>query len=121
MKHAKKIEWMHRWCQKQGLTLNLEGECGFGRACVGVSNEGTYPSYSWDGSMQYVWKPEGAYHKYPCVAVLGRGEEAEAKLYDWLKWFDKEGFVYKHGDNEGEFDAIHMILGHHRYHRMVKE
>lgn len=30
MKHEDKIKFMQEWCQKQNLTLILEGEVGFG-------------------------------------------------------------------------------------------
>jgi hypothetical protein len=79
MKHEDKIKFMQEWCQKQNLTLVLEGEVGFGRQCVGVLSEqcGAYPDYIIfdedynivDGNE--VWTPEDAYHKHPCVAVLG--------------------------------------------------
>ena len=47
MKHEDKIKFMQEWCQKQKLTLVLEGEVGFGRQCVGVLSEqcGAYPDY----------------------------------------------------------------------------
>ena len=101
MKHEDKIKFMQEWCQKQKLTLVLEGEVGFGRQCVGVLSEqcGAYPDYIIfdedynivDGNE--VWTPEDAYHKHPCVAVLGVGEEAESQLYEWVKWFDNNNYV----------------------------
>ena len=77
------IAWLRTWCKKEGLTLILEGECGFGRECVGVASmaDGTYPDYEWyeDNYEERVdmngdvWTPGNAYHKHPCTAVLGRG------------------------------------------------
>ena len=99
MTHEEKIEWMIKWAHKNKVVLNLEGECGFGRECVGIISHDNYPDYEWyDGNDARidnngeVWTPNDAYHKHPCVAVLGRGEVAEEQLYDWLKWFDENNF-----------------------------
>ena len=99
MNHKEKIEWMVLWAHKNKVLLELEGECGFGRECVGILAEGHYPDYQWYDSDWNradnngdVWIPDNAYHKHECVAVLGRGEVAEAQLYDWLKWFDDNNF-----------------------------
>lgn len=90
---------MQQWSAKQNVELDLEGSCGFGRDCVGITTQNNYPSYQWfdedynqSDSNGDVFTPADAYHKHPCVAVLGRGEEAEAQLYDWLKWFDDNNF-----------------------------
>lgn len=99
MTHEEKIAWMAVWASKNKCTLDLEGECGFGRECVGVSRDNSYPSFNWfdDDCNQAdsngdVWCPRDAYRKSPCVAVLGRGEAAVNQLYQWLKWFDENGF-----------------------------
>lgn len=130
MTHDEKVKWMAYWAAQNGLQLKLEGECGFGRECVGVSVEETYPDYEWyDDDYNRidpngdVWLPENAYHKHPCVAVLGRGEVAEAQLYEWLKWFDDNGFKLETGDQEYDkrLGALAIVLGKHRYQRMVKK
>lgn len=98
--HTDKIAFLLAWCDRNNAELLLEGTCGFGRECVGVSAYTQYPDYEWydeeyeriDGNGD-VWTPEDAYHKHPCVAVLGRGENSVAQLYDWIKWFDANGFV----------------------------
>ena len=99
MTQAEKIEWMIQWAHRNQCVLTLEGECGFGRECVGVVAGGSFPSYEWydedynrEDNNGEVWCPPGAYHKHPCVAVLGRGSYAEGQLYDWLNWFDTNGF-----------------------------
>ena len=100
MRHREKITWMKQWAKKYGLRLELMGTCGFDRYCVGVMYLGLYPVYEWydkdynriDNNGD-VWKPEDAYHKNPEVAVLGLGKGAEADLYEWLKWFDDNGFI----------------------------
>jgi hypothetical protein len=131
MTHEDKIQWMALWAVKNNAQLTLEGECGFGRECVGILVGDQFPSYEWEDDETYerednngdVWTPDGAYHKHPCVAVLGRGEDAEAQLYNWLKWFDDNGFETDSGfvDNAGSLDPIMMMLGKHRYSRMVKK
>lgn len=131
MEHKEKIEWMKEWCFKNKLILTLEGECGFGRECVGVSNGDCYPDYHWFDPDTYediddngdVWSPEDAYHKHTCVAVLGRGERAEGQLYEWLKWFDDNGFVVESGINEVKkpMHPIEMLMGKHKYCRMIKK
>ncbi len=98
--HQEKIDWMIQWAHKNKVVLELHGECGFGRECVGIMAGDSYPDYRWytddytDRADKNgdVWTPQNAYHKHPCVAVLGRGENAEAQLYDWLKWFEDNGF-----------------------------
>ncbi len=128
--HQEKIQWMAMWAAKNGLALQLESECGFGRECVGVSAGSSFPDYEWyDNNYDRidnngdVWTPPNAYHKHPCVAVLGRGEEAEAELYAWLKWFDKNGFELEQGIQpvDPSLGIIGIILGKHRYARMVKK
>lgn len=127
--HEQKVQWMAVWAAKHGLKLELQGECGFGRECVGVSSGRNYPSYEWydeeynraDGNGD-VWRPEDAYHKHPCVAVLGRGERAEAQLYDWLKWFDDNGFCVECGGQpvDPKLGIIAALLGQDEYCRMVR-
>lgn len=128
MKLESKIKWMEKWCKKQGLILNLDGEVGFGRPCIGVLSfdETEYPDYKWYDKTTYkhidnngeVWIPERAYHKHECVAVLKQDEESINQLYRWLKWFDKNNFVYEYVDIEEE-DCI--FFKRNKHHRMVKK
>jgi len=132
MTHEEKIQWMATWCAKKGLRLVLEGECGFGRQCVGVEIDGHYPEYQWDFDKETCeyksggigFTPPNAYHKSPVVAVLGRDEPAESQLYDWLKWFDDNGYELETGDVPLEKDdfkrQIQLIMCEHKYARMVK-
>lgn len=135
MTHAEKIKWMKQWCERNGARLELVGECGFGRECVGVVCLGVYPDYTWrdndSTSENYyeridpngdVFTPADAYHKHDCVAVLGRGEYAEAQLYDWLKWFEENGFELKSGDvpEEELIKGIPDFLVVRRWVRMVR-
>lgn len=120
MTHDQKIEWMAVWAAKNGVALVLKGECGFGRECVGISVDGHYPDY--DEEDDSVWCPSDFYHKHPCVAVLGRGEHSESQLYDWLKWFDDNGYTVETGSQpvDPSLGVIAYALGKHRYARMVK-
>lgn len=129
MTHEDKITWMALWASKNRVTLDLAGSVGFGRDCVGVVSHGTYPDYIWydedynriDPNGE-VWCPENAYHKHTCVAVLGHGEKSEAQLYDWLKWFDDNGFTVEVGEVQRSrpFDPIELMLGKHVFVRMVR-
>ena len=131
MTHEEKIEWMKDWAKRHGCTLQLEGECGFGRPCVGVLAQDVYPDYTWLNQETWertdnngeVWQPPSAYHKHDCVAVLGRGEDAEAQLYEWLKWFEDNKFRVEQGQrklgpDEDAFVAQLLGLG---WARMVRE
>lgn len=130
MTHAEKIEWMHRWCAKHGAALDLHGEIGFGREAVLISIDGLSPDYRWydENTCEIadnngdVWCPPDAYHKHECVAVLGRGVDAEGQLYDWLRWFDDNGFVIKTGSQpmDPRLGIAGLLLGKNRYARMVR-
>ena len=137
MTHSEKIQWLEQWAERNKAEIDLEGGCGFGRECVGVVSRpiqgepGLFPDYEWTDSDYnridnngYVWTPENAYHKHPCLAVLGRREVAESQLYDWVRWFDDNGFVLE----TGELDAKHaedgilfIMIGVNYYARMVKK
>jgi hypothetical protein len=129
--HDEKIAWMTKWATKHGLVLNLAGECGFGRECVGVLFHDNYPDYEWCNEETWeredpngeVWTPPDAYHKHPCVAVLGRGEYAESQLYDWLKWFDANGFVFETGEQKMDprLGMIGLLMGKNRFQRLVRK
>ena len=126
--HDAKLLWMLKYCKRNNVTLELLGECGLGRPCVGIITYDTFPDYWWTNNEYErldnngdVWQPKDAYHKHPCVAVLGRGEEAEAQLYEWLVWFDNNNFkievtlIPKEELTEGD-----KFLGQLHYVRMVK-
>jgi len=132
MEHQDKIEFMLRWAHKHKAHLTLEGECGIGRECVGILVNDIYPDYEWhDGDYNRaddngeIWTPPDAYHKHPCVAVLGRGVDAEDQLYQWVKWFNKNGFTIETGDNPKEewekLGVVGILLGKNRYARMVRK
>lgn len=128
------VVWLTDWATANGCTLSLRGEVGFGRECVGILREGAYPDYEWDDPHTYrridlngeVWTPEDAYHKHPCVAVLGTSEAAVEQLYEWGQWFDSNGFRVEASDaDRAEYadlpPVIVMGLGKHRHVRMVRQ
>lgn len=132
MTHQEKLEWMAVYAARNGLQLQLAGECGFGRECVGVLKHDKYPDYEWYSEPDYeradsngdIWVPPDAYRKHPCVAVLGRGEAVESQLYDWLKWFEDNRFEVQTGKQELDPRiplAFSIALGKDRYVRMVKK
>lgn len=135
--------WMETYAKTlhQDAKVMYDTECGFGRPCVGLSVQGVFPDYEvWEetpeddeGDYGYVrtdtngdvWRPEDAYHKHPCVAVLGTGPDAERQLYEWLKWFHDHDFRLEAGDLdlsdlEEDTRAIRVMLGMTRYARMVR-
>lgn len=128
MTREEKTNWMIMWAHKNQCVLTLEGECGFGRECVGILADGKYPDYEWHDKEWNradkngdVWTPEDAYHKHPCVAVLGRGERAEEQLYQWLKWFDENNFKLEVFDKDlSGMSQIDIIFGGITDVRMVK-
>jgi len=125
----KKIKWMEDWCSNHGLTLELDGECGFGRECVGImcSENECFPDYTWHDEQTYkrldnngdVWTPEDAYHKHPCVAVLGKGNKSIEQLYKWLCWFDENNFTFELIPT-GKNDHMSVIFGKNKHARLVR-
>lgn len=111
MEHSEKINFLKEWVFKNKAVLLLEGECGFGRECVGITIHDNYIEYDDDAN---VFIPEDAYHKHPCVAVLGRGEEAEAQLYDWVKWFEDNDMKPQTTIDSSITHPVQILLGQHR-------
>lgn len=95
-------------CQKfandHKLIFEPEGECGFGRECVGfLARNGSWVNYHPCEYKNYkeiagftdegVDPPEGveAYHKHDCMCVLGRGDEAIIQLARWAQKINETG------------------------------
>lgn len=92
------IVYITEWASRFGATLQIAGTVGIGRECVGVLSGSSYidtadvkdrEAYREGGDW---WQPEDAYHKHDCMAVLGRGDDALAHLYAWVKWADEHGY-----------------------------
>ena len=91
---AGQIVWLTDWAARYGATLQINGEVGFGRSCVGILKDSSYidcedvknaPAGTW-------WEPEDSYHKHDCLAVLGHGDGPLRQLYDWVRWLDEHGY-----------------------------
>ena len=97
------IAYIRDWAGKNRGYLELEGEVGFGRECVGIICGTAYPDWEkWDGDGEYEPADErvappaeahDAYHKHPCLCILGRGPEAIAQLHAWVRKLDANGAV----------------------------
>jgi len=96
----KYIENIKKFAEKHGLTYTLEGECGFGRECVGILKGDNYIDYNpTDRDCEYITGlyneklydivPPKAYHKHNCLAVLGRDEESIKQLSEWVDELEK--------------------------------
>lgn len=97
-----KLAWLAGWCAAQGLYLQLDGEVGFGRECVGILDGASYvdfdtydeetfePLPGQEGLIPGAEAPE-AYGKHDCLAVLGRGPESESQLYAWVRRLSEAG------------------------------
>ena len=108
------------------LIFEDEGECGFGRECVGLTNGNNYVDYNPTCKPNYDYvegfyderfysiAPEKAYHKHNCLAVLGRDEESIRQLSDWVDKLNELGAIvdkYK----TGATGLQAMLLGFENY------
>lgn len=114
------IEYLKDWAFDNHARLELEGEVGFGRECVGILKDGSYPAYQTFDPKTFAAtyyleeaKPPAdvtdAYHKHPCLAVLGRGDEAIRQLFVWVKHLEKNGIVIEVWDRNPD-SFIDLIL-----------
>jgi len=104
------------WAAKHGVALELEGKCGIGRECVGFTKGSGYLDYShlWDDDTDEAtgfFTPADAYHKHACMAVLGRGEDAERQLFEWAKWLDDNGWTVETVSRKPSSQVDAMLSG----------
>ena len=104
------IKNITNFAKKYDLQFVLNGTVGFGRECIGllygynyVSYNPTMDCYDKDGNWYYkndpefyderLYKirPENAYHKSPCLAVLGCDEDKIRQLSDWVTALEELG------------------------------
>lgn len=90
------IKNIQEFANTHKLIFEREGECGFGRECVGLLHGDNYVDYNPTDSVSYepikefeddrlyAIAPPLAYHKHNCLAVLGRGEKSIKQLSDWV-------------------------------------
>jgi len=92
-----RIVYLTEWAARYRCSLQLNGQVGFGRGCVGILKDSTYidtqdaknaTAYNHESEPGSWWEPEDSYHKHDCLAVLGHGDEALGQLYAWVKWLD---------------------------------
>ena len=95
------IVYLTEWAARYRCSLQLSGEVGFGRDCVGILKDSHYidtagikgeTAYNFNSEPYSWWEPEDSYHKHDCLAVLGHGDEALAQLYEWVRWLDGHGY-----------------------------
>lgn len=129
------IAYMTRWAAQQGGVLTLKGEVGFGRPCVGVTVGSSYLDFLWidmDYQTHYkdervrafkAVKPEDAYHKHPCLAVLVHNDDYETatrQLYDWIKAIEELGWGVVVNDRKtfnepGTYGSqLELMMGGHK-------
>lgn len=108
-----------------------EGECGFGRPCVGVSDGSKWVDWrATTGAPDYKpipgeydgWVPNDAYHKHDCVAVLVHNDNAELawiQLAAWLNAIILNGWTVLH-ETRTPADAIDALMGGMSSVRLVK-
>jgi hypothetical protein len=92
---------IQNFANKHSLIFEEEGECGFGRECVGLLKKSNYVEYNPFEDHGYVEGfyderfydicPPDAYHKHNCLAVLGRGDDAIRQLSDWVDKLNEIG------------------------------
>jgi hypothetical protein len=89
---------IQEFASKHNLIFEEEGECGFGRECVGLTIGGSYVGYKPTDNVNYDYiegfydiAPFDAYHKHNCIAVLGRGDDAILQLSDWVDKLNEIG------------------------------
>jgi len=121
-----KVEYLQKFAEKHGLTVEINGEVGFGRECVGLLNPRgdayvDYNPYSHADDMDiieefyieafYNTAPPNAYHKHDCLAVLGSGDAAINELYDWIVAIEALGTVVIREYPTGATGVQAMFLG----------
>lgn len=108
------------------LIFEEEGECGFGRECVGLTNGSNYVDYNPTDSVSYDYiegfyneklydiAPQNAYHKHNCLVVLGREESSIIELSEWVDKLNELGAVVeKYATGATGIQA--MLSGTHNY------
>lgn len=102
---VKCVENIQDFANRFKLIFEDEGECGFGRDCVGLLRNECWVNYNPMHAETYEYiegfyderfsdiAPEDAYHKHDCLAVLGRGEDAIRQLSDWVDKLNELGVV----------------------------
>jgi hypothetical protein len=100
------IEKLQKFANDHGLVLNLEGEVGIGRECVGFTHGNSYVDYNpitmggdydpvpgFEDERIAKAAPEDAYHKHQCLAVLVQTDREKAieQLGEWVDAMNEIG------------------------------
>ena len=87
---------IQQFANEHKVLFEDNGECGFGRPCVGLLRDSNYIAYNPTDSKTndeipefsdyrfYDIAPENAYHKSDCIAVLGTDEDSIRELSEWV-------------------------------------
>lgn len=112
------------WAAEQGCILELDGEVGFARPCVGILWRTSYvdtPGSGYNdhgpffGHDSIGGPPEdvAAYHKHDCLAVLGTDEQAVDGLLRWIeKIREAGGRVVVKPRERSEYDNVVSLMLH---------
>jgi len=105
------------FADKHGIIVQEEGECGFGRPCVGLIQKGSgnYVDYNPLDSINYepiydeddrFYAPDGvnSYHKHNCFAVLVDDDNYGEGLTQLNKWI-------QHLESQGELEFVTFPTG----------
>jgi len=115
--------YLAAWAERYGALLQTEGEVGFGRSCVGITKDGTYPGYREYEHVEFALLHEcpeaappaevkDAYHKHDCLAVLGRGPDIIHQLYAWVRHLEAQGIGIAVLPRRPANDIDALINGH---------
>jgi hypothetical protein len=115
------IVYLTEWAARYRCSLQLNGQVGFGRDCVGILKDSHYidtqdaknaTAYNHNSEPGSWWEPEDSYHKHDSLAVLGHGQDSLEQLYRWVKWLDEHGWgvenVYRQPSSDIDL-AVHGI------------
>lgn len=101
--HSDRITAARLWAAENGCVLELDGEVGFGRPCVGVLWRTSYVDTPGSGHNDWPEYPDppdprrmppedvDAYHKHDCLCVLGTDDEAVEGLLRWIEQIREHG------------------------------
>jgi len=136
-----RIRDVRLWAAEQGCVLELDGEVGFGRPCVGILWRDHYvdtPGSAYNdvppGLPREPFRPDerqrrildlyrppddvDAYEKHDCLAVLGTDELAVDGLLRWVEKIRAVGgriVVQDRDEVPGTRDIINLMLHGTRY------
>lgn len=123
---AEEEQFLRDWAADNKVVYDPEGECGFGRECVGMRSGNHWVDLQvLDGATYLpvegeslpwvdVCAPAGvdAYHKHDCLVVLGRGPEAIHGLYQWVRQLEAKniGVEVKHRAGLQNMDRLQLLF-----------